>query len=273
MGNELSKYETEQVLAIDAWKKEEPSVVANAVHTVLKPVEWLVSTVIPEKAIRGLLDGANYVAEKVADEGDILRDGQVSSIEGMRNGSLERCDELANSVHNWAIGLATVEGGGTGAFGLFGMAADIPLVITLALRTIHKTGLCYGYRLDDEQGKQIVLGILAASGANTVQEKASAMLALQQIKILLKSMTWKAMKRAAENQASKEFAILAIKTLAKQIGVNMTKRKALQAIPVVGAIVGASVNAWFIKEVGWAARREFQERWLFDNDKVHFNLN
>ena len=56
--------------------------------------------------------------------------------------------------------------------------------------------------------------------------------------------------------------------MAKQIGINITKRKALQAIPVIGALVGGSVNGWYIKDVGWAARRAFQERWLIDNQKI-----
>ena len=59
-----------------------------------------------------------------------------------------------------------------------------------------------------------------------------------------------------------------IKSLAKQLGINLTKRKALQAIPAIGALVGASVNGWYIKEVGWAARRAFQERWLLENHKI-----
>jgi hypothetical protein len=52
------------------------------------------------------------------------------------------------------------------------------------------------------------------------------------------------------------------------LGINITKRKALQAIPVIGAGVGASLNGWYIKEVGWAARRAFQERWFIDNRKL-----
>ena len=59
-----------------------------------------------------------------------------------------------------------------------------------------------------------------------------------------------------------------IKNLAKQLGVNLTKRKALHAIPAIGALVGASVNGWYIKEVGWTARRAFQERWLLENHKI-----
>lgn len=62
-----------------------------------------------------------------ADKGDILRDGRISSIGDLKTKSLEPSDELANSVHNWAIGVASAEGGAAGAFGLAGMAVDIPV--------------------------------------------------------------------------------------------------------------------------------------------------
>jgi hypothetical protein len=74
--------------------------------------------------------------------------------------------------------------------------------------------------------------------------------------------------KAAASQLSKEASILAIKNLAKQLGVNITKRKALASIPFIGAAIGGSVNGWYIKEVGRAARRSFQERWLIENGKI-----
>jgi hypothetical protein len=74
--------------------------------------------------------------------------------------------------------------------------------------------------------------------------------------------------KAARERLSKEAAIIGIRNLAKQLGINLTKRKALAAIPVIGATIGGTVNGWYLKEVGWAARRAFQERWLIDNNKI-----
>ena len=269
-GRNLTDYEEEQFSSIVAWKNEEPGVVSNAFHTVLAPVEWLVSKVIPEKAVEGLLNAANSVAEWLADTNDIKRDGKVECIADLKSTDLETCDNLANSVHNWAITFATSEGGATGSAGIFGLAADIPMILTIALRTIHKIGLCYGYELTDEVGKQTLFGILSASGANTMKEKTAALVILQQLKVIIAKNSWKAIEKGAENLLVKEGVIIAVRALAKQLGVNLTKRKALQAIPVVGAAVGASVNGWYIKEVGWAARREFQERWLQENKKIVF---
>ena len=64
-------------------------------------------------------------------------------------------------------------------------------------------------------------------------------------------------------------ACITIRNLSNQIGINITKRKAMQAIPVVGAGVGAAMNAKYINDIAWAARRTFQERWLRDNDLLN----
>ncbi len=80
--------------------------------------------------------------------------------------------------------------------------------------------------------------------------------------ILVKN-TFKAMaEKAVVNPVGGEAAILALRGLAKQLGTNLTKRKALAALPGIGAVVGASVNGWFIREVGVAAQALYQERWL-----------
>jgi hypothetical protein len=265
----LTKYEKQQVAAIEMWKKEEPGVVSKAFGFAIEPLAWLVNKVVPEAAIRGALDFSNTLAQWLTDTGDIIRDGGVSSLSELRQKNLELSDKLADEVHNWAIGVAVVEGAGTGVFGLPGAAADVPAVITLALRTIHKIGSCYGYECSSELDKKFILGVMSASGANSVSERLAALAALRSIEVTLAKVTWKKMaEKAAENQLGKEAAILTIKSLAKQLGINITKRKALASIPFIGAAIGGSVNGWYIKEVGWAARRAFQERWLIENGKI-----
>lgn len=266
----MENYELNQWRQIQEWKNEVPSVVTQAVGTVLKPVTWLVNIVIPSKAIEGLLVGCDKVAEFMADTNDIKRDANVENISELSYKNLELSDRLANEVHNWALGLAGVEGAATGATGLPGLVADIPALITLSLRTIHKIGLCYGFECKSEQDKQLILAIMSAAGANTVQEKTVSVALLQRINVLVAKTTWKKIaENAIENKYGIEAAIIAIKTLAKQLGVNMTKRKTLQTIPIIGAGVGAAMNIAFVQDVAWAARRTFQERWLLKNGKIN----
>jgi len=265
----LTSYERKQLMEIQKWKKEEPTVISKAFGIILSPVTWLINKIIPVAAIRGALDFTSSAAEWLTDTNDILRDAKVNSISELKNHNLEVSDALSNEVHNWAIGIASVEGGGAGAAGLPGMAFDIPAIIVLALRTIHKIGVCYGYEVKDKSDKDFVLAIMAVSGSNDMGEKLAALSTLRSIEVMIAKTTWKKMaEKAATNQMSKEASVIALKKLAEQLGINLTKRKALQAIPAIGAFVGASVNGWYIKEVGWAARRSFQERWLIDNQKI-----
>ncbi len=265
----LSNYEASQVQAIQDWKNDEPRAMAKLLLVSLTPLTWLLNKIVPEAAVRGALDFSSAMAEWMTDTRDIVRDGCVEKLGDLKRKDLKLSDDLADEVHNWAIGIAVAEGAGTGVFGFSGVAVDIPTIITLALRTIHKVGVCYGFECKDELDQKFVLGVLAASSANCVKEREAALLALKIVEVTIAKVTWKKMaQKAAEDRLSKEASILVIKNLAKELGVNLTKRKALASIPVIGAAVGGSVNGWFIKEVGWAARRAFQERWLLENGKL-----
>ena len=266
---ELSEYEKQQIQAINAWKAEEPAVVSRAFGLVVEPLAWLVQKVVPEAAVRGAIDGASTLGQWLTDTADVLRDAGVATVAELRDVDLALCDKLADGVHNWAVGIAVVEGSATGAFGILGAPVDVPAIITIAMRTIHKIGVCYGYECNTTEDEQFVRGILAASGANSVEEKLAALAVLTTLRTILARQTWKTMaEKAAQNQLSKEAALVLIRNLGKQIGINVTKRRALASIPAIGAMVGGSVNGWYIKEVGWAARRAFQERWLTDAGKM-----
>ena len=264
----LSPYERTQLTEIATWKRQEPSVTSKVLGIALSPVTWLIRKLVPAAAVRAILDFSSSVAGWLTDTKDVLRDSGLRSIEQLRTHDLETSDALANEVHNWAIGMATTEGGVAGAVGLPGLVLDIPAVIVLALRTIHKVGVCYGFEVKSKGDKDFILAVLAESGANDMNEKLAALTALREIEVSLARQSWKMIaETAAASSISKEAGIIGIKSLARQLGVNLTKRKALQAIPVIGTFVGASVNGWYIKEVGWSARRAFQERWLRENQR------
>ena len=264
-----TQYEQLQIKAVSKWKAKEPSAGPRIVGVALFPVTWLLNKLVPTAAIRTALDLSSSTAEWLTDTNDIVRDAGVKSLSDLRTRDLEKSDKIAGSVHKWAIGAAVVEGGATGAFGIFGMAADIPAIVVLSLRTIHKIGACYGFEVQSREDRDFVLGVLSSSSANTMEEKMMALMTLRSVEVTVAKQTWKSMAQTAGQQAvGREAGIMAVKSLAAQLGINLTKRKVLQAIPIFGALVGALVNGWYIKQVSWAARRAFQERWLLENGKL-----
>ncbi len=269
----MSTYEKRQLSEIRDYQNQKPSVVTEGLSLLGKPLEILTGLLIPEQVIQAVLNGANATAEFLADEKDIIRDGKVKNIEELRYKSLEISDEMANEVHNWAIALAIAEGGATGMWGAAGMAADIPAILTLALRTIHKIGLCYGYKADTVEDKEFVLSVMSLAGSNSMKEKNQVLLQLKMLEATLrKNALWvierKAAKQMADKTVGNELIIKMIRDVCKQLGINFSKRKAMQVIPIVGAGVGAAMNGSFIRDIGYAARRQFQERWLVDNEKL-----
>lgn len=267
-------YEKQQLNEIVSWKEEEPGVLSKISGTLFKPVSWLIQTVIPEKSIQAGIDACNGASKFLLDIETFKEETGVKEIADLKQKSLEFCDTQADSIHNWAIGYAASEGALTGAAGLAGMAVDIPAILTIAFRTINKIGMCYGFENKTEEDNKRVLSILSVSGSNTIQEKQLALLTLKQIQVIIAKTTWKKMtQKAISNEFSKEAGIVLIKGLAKQLGINLTKRKALQTIPIVGSAVGATVNGAFINDIAWAARRVFQEAWLNEKYEVVIDVD
>jgi len=264
----LTEYEAEQLSAIQEWKTEEPSVISKSLGTVFTPVSWLTQKLIPEKAIRAAIYAAMKTADKLSDRGDIKKAGNVSQIQELLNKELQVLDKLAGNVHHWAIGLATTSGIATGFGGALTLAADIPATVTLALRTIHKIGLCYGYESKTDEDRLFILAVLAIPSANSIGDKMIALNTLRAVRTnperSLKPPPDGDAELIPDKPLTKKDTDIGIDHLAKAIGLNLTKRKILQLIPAVGAIVGGSVNGWYLKDVGWSARRAYQEKWLGD---------
>lgn len=264
----LTEYEAEQLSAIQAWKTEEPSVISKSLGTVFTPVSWLPQKLIPEKATRGAIHAAMKTADKLSDRGDIKKAGNVSQIRELLNKELQFLDKLAANVHNWAIGLAITGGIATGFGGAFTLAADIPATVTLALRTIYKIGLCYGYEPRTDADRLFILAVLAIPSANSIGDKMIALNTLGAVRTNPERSLAPSPDDTAESTHGKPLikkdTEIGIDHLSKAIGLNLTKRKALQLIPAVGAVVGGSVNGWYLRDVGWSARRAYQERWIRD---------
>ena len=255
-------YEEQQRQAILRWQQQAPGRVSAWVSGSTAPLAHLVDRVIPPSAIQAALEAACALAERLASPGKLLAETGLAHVSDLKAIDLEQCDRLADQVHDRAIVMAAAEGGVTGAAVLAGIALDVPGLMTLSLRTIYQTGLCYGFELKGEEGRQLALRIFSLASANSLKEKEAALLSLVALRQMLLHQSWGQIQQAAATALGKEAAVLALRDAARQLGVNLTQRKALNLVPVIGAAVGASINAGFVKDVGWAARRVFQEMWL-----------
>ena len=262
----LTDYEERQVAGIIAWKTAEPNRLERLMNSLTRPLAWLAHLIVPERVLRNTLDLGRALAQRLTDERFVLHRAQLSSLDELSRLDLEAVDRLAISVQRRSIGLAAAQGACTGALGLPGVFLDIPVVIAVALRTIHRIGLCYGFDVRGEADVQYVHGILAAAGANTRLEKNAAVGFIQSVNSMVFRRAWMREGALAMN-VGEAGASVAFRTLARQLGVNLSKRQCFSVVPVIGGVIAAASNAIWVRHVGWAARRAFQERWLLQRGK------
>lgn len=261
-------YEQKQLGEIDEWEKCPPNVVSKTLGFFASPLVWAAKQIIPEDAMEQALQGAFGAAGAFSGSDDLIKESQhlgfdAQSVKDFQRSPLHVNDTLADGVVTWAKGLAAAEGAATGVTGFAGLAVDIPAVIVLAIRTIRKIGFCYGFDTALESERTFVLQVLSAGAANSMEEKRQAIVAAGTFRSHRDNENEKAIAAQSERHIlSKEGFTAAVRNLAKQLAINLTKRKAAQTIPVIGGGVAAVMNALFISDVAEAARRLYQKRRL-----------
>ena len=161
------------------------------------------------------------------------------------------------------IKIVSTGGGAAGAFGVFGLAADIPTTITLALRTARLTGLCYGFGGGEVSERVFILDILQLAGANSAREKRAILDRMDRDRNEFSPETWTNIVKLTGQAAGTHAAMHRV---AATLGVNLSARKIGQLAPVIGAAVGAGVGASFQNDIADAARHAYRARWLAVNE-------
>jgi hypothetical protein len=262
----ITPYERDQGEHIQSWSQEPPGIVERAAGVALAPLGWVFNRIIPPSAIEALLRASDWLADKTIGEAAKQRDAATASKPEAR---LEELDAETDRIRNWAIAYASGEGAVAGAVGLISLPIDIPAIVTLSLRTIRRIGLVYGYAAANEAEKKFIFSVLAVAGANSMPQKVAALDAMRDLETDLIARHWVALgQRAAQRTVRAETMLLFIRDVAEQLGLNLSRRKALAAVPIVGAAIGAAMNGWYLRDVATAAQRAYQERWLRERGRL-----
>lgn len=258
----MTPYEHKALKELRAWQAEPPGWGTRLLAKPGRKVAEFVQVLVPTGALRAALTGADRLGRKLSDERSILQRAGVASLAELREQPLEACDRLSRHVGRRAATLGGAAGAVFGIVGAAGLIADVPTLLTLAMRTIHRIGLCYGEPAGTVQERRIAIAIFALVSANSADEKLAALNALHHGGELLDAAWRDGVERVAERELAKDATAYSLQNLARAVGLNLGKRKVAGTIPVLGAAVGGAVNAWYVSDVAQTARYVFQERWL-----------
>ncbi len=241
--------------AQDAYRAAPPSILPRTIRAVAGPFEKLTEGLIPAEAIEAAIRGADWAAASSIRKASISHDFS----------DLEACEDAVAEVRRWALGYAVTGGGAAGAFGAFGLLADVPATVALALRTTRLVGLCYGFGADTEAERIHILDVLQLAGANSRDQRDEAMARLAKGRAEMGQEDWQKIAKLAGQTTG---SVAATRRVAVTLGINLSTRKVAQLAPVLGAAVGAGVNAAFQTDVANAAQFAYRARWLEVNEQI-----
>jgi EcsC protein family/Heavy metal associated domain 2 len=266
---QLTPYEQTQFEAIKLWKHRRISKVKELIGHLLMAGRGLLNVVFLNQALETVASVCERGSASWQRDWEHLKSSAgVEDAMALRRGSLEGCDRLSEHVIVSAIAKASAQGGVSGLFDMFGEIADEGLTLVLALQTIHHIGLCYGYQPQTSDEQSFGWAIFNAAIALTQAEYETIQTTMQSIQRSLN-------KQALEDETLKDTIEEDLKERlvdsAIEQGIAQLSEETLGGVvPVLSILMNIVADQELIEQVSTAAKREFQLRWLLENQKVRF---
>ncbi len=160
--------------------------------------------------------------------------------------------------------MVAITGAAGGAFGLGAMAFELPVSTALMLRSIGEIAVHEGEDLNQPDAAVACLEVLALRGGKS-RDAAALESSYFAARIVLAQSVQEAVRYLASAQVVDEAAPVLVRLMtqiAARFGVTLSQKLAAQAVPVIGAMGGASVNLAFISHFQHLAHGHFTVRRL-----------
>lgn len=166
----------------------------------------------------------------------------------------------SNFSHKFA---AMVTGGLGGFFGLAGIAVELPISTTLMLRSIADIAISEGENLKCDDAKRACIEVFALGGKSKSDDASES--GYFTIRTLLARSVTEASEFLLEKTLAEEGApalVRLIATVSTRFGIQVTEKAAAQAVPIIGAAGGATINLIFMDHFQDMGRGHFIVRRL-----------
>jgi hypothetical protein len=162
----------------------------------------------------------------------------------------------------WHQAAAAATGALGGAFGIAATAVELPISTTILLRSIAEIAREHGETLDDPEAAFACLNVFGLGADRTDgAERSRYYAARAQLAGGLSDVDFMLVKQGIATELAPMLTRY-LSQIAARFGVVVTEKLAAQALPVVGAVGGAAVNAAFAQHFQALARGHFLVRRL-----------
>jgi hypothetical protein len=176
---------------------------------------------------------------------------------GLLNNTFPKDQKNHRAFPNWHKAGVILSGAGGGLFGLVSLPVELPVSTGIMIRSIMDTARSEGFDVSQETTKLLCLEVLALGGGDKPGDKSAAYYA---VRSALAKVFEEAAQFITQRGIIEEGAPIIVRVLAQissRFGVVVSEKAAVEAIPVAGAITGASINYIFIQHFQNMARGHF----------------
>lgn len=216
---------------------------------------------------------ANWIGVPVEQLFKRLPDAAVKIINRAVSTALQRCLDLATyrieTRSSWfqsefaAKAAVAVTGAAGGAFGLAALAVELPVTTTVMLRAIAEIARSEGEDVSSPAGALACLEVFALGGRGSKDDQAE--MGYFAVRAAIAREVNEALRFLAKQSARGVAApalIQFLEKIAARFGIVVSEKVAAQAVPIIGAVGGATVNALFMDHFQDMARGHFIVRRL-----------
>ena len=270
----LSGYEQKALDEIETYFREpEDSLLGRASRSLFKPVEVVSERLIPDRllevagsGVESILGGISSLSDRTVSVDQVLREarkhGEVNTLRELREQDLRTLDKTAEEIASQHQMVAMLEGAGCGLGGAALIAADVPLLFGVCMRVVRQLAACYGVDPETPGEGVIALKVFELACGGTRNRYAE----LLELDTLCDELDQLEPQRRAE-KAAVLASLFMSREATKRIVQLLLSRKMFQAIPLVGAAVGAGFNYMFVADVAETATQVYRRRFLQEKQK------
>ncbi|KQL39029.1 hypothetical protein AN962_16800 [Bacillus sp. FJAT-21955] len=174
-------------------------------------------------------------------------DESIQRIEDIEAAPIEIMDAISDQMGKNRTNLATVQGATTGVGGMFTLAADIPAVLGLSLKTLQDIAVTYGYDPKNKEERVFIIKCLQLNSADVVGKKS----------ILKELKSYHASEGKHENMISQ---IQGWREVVYNYRDSFGWKKLFQLVPIAGILFGAASNRSQLKGIAETGIMQYRKR-------------
>ncbi|MFN7250649.1 MAG: EcsC family protein [Anaerobacillus sp.] len=199
---------------------------------------------------------------KVLDFGRLFNEN-INEIPDMKLLKIDQLRYIANQHLAKQRLISLTQGGFAGIGGLFTVALDLPLMLTINLRSIQLTAMTYGFDLNKPYELMLALKVFhVATLPKTLQKEGWKQLLLELHEYEDEWLLFE----EPNIEKSTVWLMQPLKQIGKGLILYLCRKKLIQGLPLIGITVGATANYFLAKQVSEIAHHFYQKRFLLEKN-------